>query len=138
MRGCEHILDRPVGVKIVSGGFWWYKCRCECVCRCVKEEMVAHTPQKKCRMKTTSTRRGPFSLSAYSDLNVYDFLFASNTCTSATFSSCSLVGALLFTLISPLKSAEGSIALPFGTAPFPFVVGPFAMVAVSLPLTIRM
>lgn len=38
------------------------------------------------------------------------------------------------TLISPLKSAEGSIDLPFGTAPFPFIIGPFAMVAVSLTL----
>lgn len=49
---------------------------------------------------------------------------------SATFSSCSFVGALLLTLMSPLKSAEGSAGLPLDIAPFPLVVGPFAMIAV--------
>ena len=68
-----------------------------------------HTPQKKCRINITRTRRGPFSLSAYKLLKVYFFLFWSSTGNCATFSKSPLVGGLLLTLISPLKSAEGSL-----------------------------
>lgn len=75
-----------------------------------REELVigGHTPQKKCRIKMTRTRRGPFSLSAYKLLKVYFFPSLSSTGRSATFSRSPLVGGLLLTLISPLKSAEGS------------------------------
>lgn len=75
-----------------------------------KAEVVVevHTPQKKCRMNIIKTRRGPFSLSAYKLLNVYFFPSLSSTGRSATFSKLSLVGGLLLTLMSPLKSAEGS------------------------------
>ena len=68
-----------------------------------------HTPQKKCRINITRTRRGPFSLSAYKLLKVYFFLFWSSTGKSATFSRSPLVGGLLVTLISALKSAGGSL-----------------------------
>lgn len=56
---------------------------------------------------------------------------------SATFSSSSLVGALLLTSMSPLKSAEGSGCLPLDKAPLPLNVGPFAMIAVVLSLLER-
>ncbi len=56
---------------------------------------------------------------------------------SASFSRSSFVGALLLTLMSPLKSAEGSACLPFDTAPLPVNVGPFAMIAVVLSLLVR-
>ncbi len=80
-------------------------------CPAGKEEVVVgvHTPQKKCRMKMNRTRRGPFSLSAYKLLNVYFFLSLSSTGRSATLSRSPLVGGLLLTLISPLKSPEGSL-----------------------------
>lgn len=75
-----------------------------------KEEVVTggHTPQKKCRIKIIRTRRGPFWLSAYKLLKVYFFPFLSSTGKPETFSRSPLVGGLLLTLISPLKSAEGS------------------------------
>ena len=80
-----------------------------------REEVVAgdHTPQKKCRIKIIRTRRGPFSLSAYKLLKVYFFLSLSNTGRSETLSRSSLVGGLLLSLISPVKSAEGSLTAMF-------------------------
>ena len=68
-----------------------------------------HTPQKKCRMNIIRTRRGPFSLSAYKLLKVCFFRSLSSTGRSAALSRSPLVGGLLLTLMSPLKSAEGSL-----------------------------
>lgn len=73
-------------------------------------ERREHTPQKKCRMKTTSTLLGPCSSSAHRLLNVCDFLCISSTGSCSTFSKSVFVGGLLLTLISPLKSPEGSFA----------------------------
>ena len=72
-----------------------------------------HTPQKKCRINMIRTRRGPFSLSAYKLLKVYFFLSLSNTVKSAALSKSPLAGGLLLTLMSPLKSAEGSLIAIF-------------------------
>lgn len=75
-----------------------------------RKEGCERTPQKKCRIKTTSTLLGPFASSAHRLLNVCDFLFTSSTGSSATFSKSDFVGGLLLTLMSPLKSPEGSFA----------------------------
>ena len=67
-----------------------------------------HTPQKKCRMNTTSTLRFPPSESLpYRLLKVCFFLSLSNTSTSPACSRSAFDGGSSLTLMSPLNSPVG-------------------------------
>lgn len=64
------------------------------------------TPQKKCLMNKTSTRRAAVS-PEYRDLNVCFLPCTSRTGSSAHFSKSVLVGRFFDTLISPLHIPSG-------------------------------
>lgn len=85
-----------------------------CMFKAKGDERREHTPQKKCRIKTTSTLLGPFSSSAHRLLKVCAFLCMSSTGSCATASRSDFVGGLLLTLMSPLKSPDGSFAFEAG------------------------